>query len=96
VARLAFSEASSALSVKVLGNPIQNDQVSFEVTGAEGQALQLQLLTPQGRVVNHQLVPSAVANQRHQLSVAGQAGSLFLLQVSTLTQTQTVKVIKAQ
>jgi|GEM_PF-2442011 hypothetical protein len=95
-ARLAFSEASSALSVKVLGNPIQNDQVSFEVTGAEGQALQLQLLTPQGRVVNHQLVPSAEATQRHQLSVAGQAGSLFLLQVSTLTQTQTVKVIKAQ
>jgi hypothetical protein len=82
--------------VKLLGNPIQNDEVSFEVTGAEGQALQLQLLTPQGRVVNQQLVPRAEAIQQHQLSVAGQAGGLLLLQVSTPTQTQTVKVIKAQ
>ncbi|QKZ12649.1 cellulose binding domain-containing protein [Spirosoma sp. KUDC1026] len=94
-ARLAYEEAGSTLSVKVLGNPIQNDQVSFEVTGAEGQALQLQLLTPQGRVVSQQLVPSAEATQRHELSVAGQAGGLFLLEVSTPTQSQTVKVLKA-
>jgi hypothetical protein len=94
-ARVAYTEAGSGLSVKVLGNPIQNDQVSFEVTGAEGQSLQVQLLTPQGRVVNQQLVPRAEANQRHQLSVAGQAGGLFLLQVSTPTQSQTVKVMKA-
>jgi hypothetical protein len=95
-ARLAYEEAGSELSVKVLGNPIQNDQVSFEVTGAEGQALKLQLLTPQGRVVNQQLVPYAEATQRHQLSVAGQAGGMYLLQVSSPTQRQTVKVIKAQ
>jgi hypothetical protein len=95
-ARLAYEEADNALTVKLLGNPIQNDEVSFEVTGAEGQALQLQLLTPQGRVVNQQLVPRAEAIQQHQLSVAGQAGGLLLLQVSTPTQTQTVKVIKAQ
>jgi hypothetical protein len=81
--------------VKVLGNPIKNDQVSVEVTGAEGQALQLKLLTPQGRVVSLQQVPSAEATQRHELSVAGQAGGLFLLQVSTPTQSQTVKVVKA-
>jgi hypothetical protein len=93
--RVAFAEAGSGLSVTVLGNPIQNDQVSFEVTGAEGQSLQVQLLTPQGRVVNQQLVPRAEATQRHQLSVAGQAGGLFLLQVSTPTQSQTVKVMKA-
>ncbi|QKZ12527.1 cellulose binding domain-containing protein [Spirosoma sp. KUDC1026] len=94
-ARLAFGEAGSGLSVKVLGNPIQNDQVGFEVSGAEGQPLQLQLLTPQGRVVSQQLVPSAEATQRHELSVAGQAGGLFLLQVSTPNQSQTVKVLKA-
>jgi sugar lactone lactonase YvrE len=93
-ARLAFAEAGNALSVKVLGNPIQNDQVSFEVTGAEGQALQLQLLTPQGRIVNQQLVPRAQVTQQHQLSVAGQAGGLLLLQVSTPTQSQTVKVLR--
>jgi hypothetical protein len=93
---MGVGEKVEQLSAKLLGNPIQNDQVSFEVTGAEGQALQLQLLTPQGRVVNQRLVPRAEATQRHQLSVAGQAGGLFLLQVSTPTQTQTVKVIKAQ
>ncbi|QKZ13568.1 cellulose binding domain-containing protein [Spirosoma sp. KUDC1026] len=94
-ARVAYAEAGTELTIKVLGNPIQNDQVSVEVTGAEGQALQLQLLTPQGRVVHQQHVPSAEATQRHQLSVAGQAGGLFLLQVSTPTQSKTVKVIKA-
>jgi hypothetical protein len=94
--RVAFTEAGSELSVKVLGNPIQNDQVLFEVTGAGGQALQLQLLTSQGRVVNQQLIPRADTNQRHQFSVAGQAGGLFLLRVSTPTQSQTVNVIKAQ
>ncbi|QKZ12734.1 cellulose binding domain-containing protein [Spirosoma sp. KUDC1026] len=94
-ARVAFGEAGSALSVRVLGNPIQSDQVSFEVTGAEGQALQLQLLTPQGRVVSEQHVPSAEATGRPQLSVAGQAGGMLLLQVSTPTQSQTVKVLKA-
>jgi hypothetical protein len=94
-ARLAFAEAGRGLSVTVLGNPIQNDQVLFEVTGVEGQDLQLQLLTSQGRVVKQQLVPRADANQRHQFSVAGQAGGLFLLQVSTPTQSQTVKVIKS-
>jgi hypothetical protein len=94
-ARLAFVETGPKLSVKVLGNPIKNDQVSVEVTGAEGQALQLKLLTPQGRVVSLQQVPSAEATQRHELSVAGQAGGLFLLQVSTPTQSQTVKVVKA-
>jgi hypothetical protein len=95
-ARLAYAEVGSALSVKVLGNPIQNDQVSVEVVGAEGQPLQLHLLTPQGRVVSQQLVPRAGASQRHEFSVAGQAGGLFLLQVSTPNQSQTVKVIKAQ
>jgi hypothetical protein len=94
-ARLAYEEAGRALSVRVLGNPIQNDQVSVEVTGAGGQPLQLQLLTPQGRLVSQQLVPNAEATGRHQLSVMGQAGGLFLLQVSTPTQSQTVKVIKA-
>jgi hypothetical protein len=93
-ARLAYEEVGSALSVKVLGNPIQDEQVSFEVTGAEGQSLKLQLLTPQGRVVNQQRVPIGEVTQRYQLSVAGQSGGLFLLQVSTPTQTQTVKVIK--
>jgi hypothetical protein len=94
-ARLAFAEAGHELAVTVLGNPIQNDQVFFEVTGAEGQDLQLQLLTSQGRVVNQQLIPRADATQRHQFSVAGQTAGLFLLQVSTPTQSQTVKVIKA-
>jgi hypothetical protein len=95
-ARLAFAEPGSALSVRVLGNPVRDEQVSFEVTGAEGQPLQVQLLTPQGRVISHQRVPVGEATQQHQLSVVGQSGGLFLLQVSTPTQTQTVKVLKAQ
>jgi hypothetical protein len=92
---MGVGEKVEQLSAKLLGNPIQNDQVSFEVTGAAGQPLKLQLLTPQGRLVSQQLVPNAEATGRHQLSVMGQAGGLFLLQVSTPTQSQTVKVIKA-
>jgi hypothetical protein len=95
-ARVAFNEAGSELSVTVLGNPVREEQVFFEVSGADGQPLQFQLLTPQGRVVTQQQVPRAESGQRHQLSVAGQGGGMYLLQVSSPTQRQTVKVIKAQ
>jgi hypothetical protein len=94
-ARLAFREAGRELSVTVLGNPVREEQVSVEVTGADGQPLQLRLVNAQGRVIAEQQVPTAEATQRHQLSLSGQAGNLFLLQVNTSTQTKTVKVIKA-
>ncbi|QKZ12532.1 cellulose binding domain-containing protein [Spirosoma sp. KUDC1026] len=90
------AELTSQLAVKVLGNPIHNDAVSFEVTGAEGQPLHLQLLTPQGRIVSRQQVPSAAAVEYHQLSANGEAAGVFLLQVSTPTQSKTVKVIKGE
>jgi hypothetical protein len=95
-ARQAAAEPTSQLAVRVLGNPIQNDAVSFEVTGAEGQPLHLQLITPQGRVVSRQHVPSAEATEHHQLSVDGEAAGVYLLQVSTPTQSKTVKVIKEE
>jgi hypothetical protein len=94
-ARLAFREAGRELSVTVLGNPVREEQVSVEVTGADGQPLRLRLVNAQGRVIAEQQVPTAEATQRHQLSLSGQAGNLFLLQVNTSTQTKTVKVIKA-
>jgi hypothetical protein len=94
-ARIAFAEVGSELSVKVLGNPVREEQVSFEVTGAAGQPLLLRLVNAQGRVIAEQQLLSAEASQRHQLPMSGQGGSLFLLQVSTPIQSQTVKVIKA-
>jgi hypothetical protein len=93
-ARQAVTEPVPPLTVTLLGNPVREDRVSFEVSGGGAAPLQLQLTTLQGRVLDQQQVVSPLATDRYQLSVAGQSAGVFLLQVSTTTQRQTVKVIK--
>ncbi|GAB3755950.1 FG-GAP-like repeat-containing protein [Spirosoma pomorum] len=88
-------EPQQVLQVSVLGNPVRDEHVSFEVQGANAQPLQLRLLTPQGQVITQRQVSSPQAIERHQLSMAGQPGGLFLLQVSTPTQSRVIKLLKA-
>ncbi|MFD2571935.1 putative Ig domain-containing protein [Spirosoma soli] len=96
-ARLGSStsaEASRGLRVVVLGNPIQGNQVSVEVRGAQGQALQLELTDPAGRPVSEQRVESAGRIETLTLSVGGQPAGILLLRVSSPSQTQTLKLLK--
>ncbi|RYF71086.1 MAG: hypothetical protein EOO39_14575, partial [Cytophagaceae bacterium] len=95
-ARLASVEPTSELAVTLLGNPVRNDIVSFQVKGAGSEPLQVQLVTAQGQVIakKHVAIPQAV--EQHELSVGNQGVGVLLLQVSTPTQSRTVRVLKAE
>jgi hypothetical protein len=93
--RQGAPELSNPLQVTVLGNPVIGQLVRVEVRGAEGQAVQLTLTDTQGRSLGSQRVERAASVEQQTLALPqGLATGLVLLQVSTLTQTQTVKLVK--
>jgi hypothetical protein len=83
------------MTVTLLGNPVREDRVSFLLIGAGSAPLQLQLTTLQGRVLDQQQVASPQATDQYKLSLGGQSAGVFLLQVSSSTQRQTVRMMKA-
>jgi hypothetical protein len=95
-ARLATMEeiVEVPLSVKVLGNPVQGGELSVEIRGAGGQPLQLTLTDSQGRTVVEQQLPRAEVMEHRRLGVGSQPAGIYLLQVSTPSQRQSVKVLK--
>ncbi|GAB3749271.1 hypothetical protein GCM10028817_09010 [Spirosoma pomorum] len=85
----------STLQVKVLGNPIEGDELAVEVSGAAGQRLSLDVVDERGYpAANSVDVSVAQSLERVVLRVSGASG-MYLLRVSTPTQRQTVKVLKA-
>lgn len=92
-ARVAVSDPTDGLSVRVLGNPVAGDQVEVEIGGAEGQSLRLQLVTTQGRSVVDEQIQQPKALERRTLRMDGSAG-VYLLQITTPTQNKTVKLVK--
>ncbi|MVM36706.1 hypothetical protein GO730_01905 [Spirosoma sp. HMF3257] len=84
----------SGLRVLVLGNPIQGDIVSIQVTGVEGQSLHTELIDKGGQRVTKHLVEQAGSSEHIRLPVGQMAAGVLLLRVSTLTESQTLKVIK--
>ncbi|MBD2701804.1 hypothetical protein IC229_14225 [Spirosoma sp. BT702] len=93
-AREGVNENVSALQVTVLGNPVQGSEVGVEVRGAEGQPLQFQLTDVTGRLLSTKTVEIAGYVEQQRLSLGGVPAGSLLLQVSTLNQQQTVRVIK--
>ncbi len=93
-ARLAaLPEPGTGLRVRVLGNPVLNQTAEVDITGAERQAVQLNLVDLQGRVLHQQRIEQAQALQRVRVPVGAGSGVL-LLNVSTPTQSQQVKLLK--
>ncbi len=90
------AEPVTALHVTVLGNPQQGATVSIEVSGAEGQPLQLQLMNGNGREISSQSVGRAGLVERQQLNIANEPAGLYFLRVSTPTQQMTVKLVRMQ
>ena len=94
-ARLGVSEAVEVpLRVVVLGNPLTGNEVVVEVRGAEGQPLHYELRDLSGRSLRTHRVEQAPAVDQQTLSLGGQGAGLFLLRVSTPTQSQTLKLLK--
>ncbi|CCH53048.1 Tripartite motif-containing protein 71 AltName: Full=Lin-41 homolog [Fibrisoma limi BUZ 3] len=82
-----------ALQVVVLGNPVMGESVEVDVRGTQGQPLNLQVVDQRGRLVDGRQLNVARAVEVVRLQV-GQAAGLYLLQVATPTQQQTVKILK--
>ncbi|MCY7359350.1 MAG: T9SS type A sorting domain-containing protein, partial [Rudanella sp.] len=90
--RVATSETAPALEVTVLGNPTTGESVSIEVRGAEGKPISYQIRDLTGRLLTEKQTETAPSVDRQSLRL-GSAG-MYLLNISTPTQSKTVKVIR--
>ena len=90
--RLA-AEAEVPLTIKAIGNPTTGDNVSVEVRGAAGQALQLILTNSSGRRISQQTIPSAGDVERQTVRLGSQT-DVYFIQAVTPTDRMTIKVIR--
>ncbi|WP_221412956.1 T9SS type A sorting domain-containing protein [Rudanella paleaurantiibacter] len=94
-ARLGAAEPDRQLRVSVLGNPVVSELIHIEVNGAGSQPLWVTLVDQQGRRVSEERVDQALATQRLSIK-SGHTAGVYLLQVSTPSQSQVVRVLKTQ
>ncbi|WP_345262934.1 hypothetical protein [Nibrella viscosa] len=92
--RLGAEQPTTELNVRVLGNPIQGNQINVEITGADGQPLQLQLTSSSGKPLRIVQVDRASSVERQTLMVDSQPAGVLLLQVSTPTHRKTLKIVQ--
>ncbi len=90
--RMATAETAPVLDVTVLGNPTTGESVSIEVRGAEGKSITYQIRDLTGRLLTEKQTETAMSVDRQSLRL-GSAG-MYLLNISTPTQSKTVKVIR--
>ena len=92
-ARVGSGEAGSRLTVHALGNPVEGNTAEVEISGVTGQAVQLNLVDLQGKSVHAQRIEQAGTVERVSLPL-GTSNGVLLLQVSTSTQRQQVKLLR--
>ena len=90
------AELGDGLQIRVLGNPVVDGTVRFEVRGAEGQPLRLLLTNASGTPLGEQRVNQAGAVETQTLELTNQPSGVLLLKASTPTQSRTVKVLKGE
>jgi hypothetical protein len=87
------AEPAAELQIQVLGNPVQHT-VEVRVTGADERPLTLMLTNLQGRQIGQRNTSRAESVEAYRFDVSTQPAGLLLLQVSTGSQTKTVKIMK--
>jgi len=92
-ARLSIGEPS-AMRVVVLGNPIEGNTVTVEVSGVEGQPVRLQVTDVQGRTVSRHQTERAGLVETYQLSIDPKQVGILLLDVHTASEKQTLRLFK--
>jgi predicted extracellular nuclease len=88
-----ITESVERLSVLVLGNPTPAETVAVEIRGVAEQTVQIQLVNSQGQLVSQRTIEQAGTVERPTVQL-GKTSGTYLLQVSTATQKQTVKIVK--
>ncbi|WP_246202349.1 putative Ig domain-containing protein [Spirosoma agri] len=92
-ARSGSGEVTTGLAIKVLGNPVTGQTAEVEISGVTDQSVQINLADMQGKSVHTQRIEQAGAVERVSLSL-GASNGVLLLQVSTPTQCQQVKLLR--
>ncbi len=92
-ARVASTEAAAPFEVVVYPNPV-GEQFSVGVSGATGQTIRFRISTLNGQTVVEQRAVAESDAHTETLKLPASGAGLYLLQVSTDTQTKTLKVLK--
>ncbi len=93
-ARLASTESTAQLDALVLPNPVSGNELVVEVTGANGQPVDFALSDMSGKVLTIQRAEAISDRHRQTLPAGNLIEGVYLLRVSTGTQSKTVKVLK--
>ena len=88
-------DTETELIVTLHENPASGADITADIRGADGQPLLLQLRDATGRLVDERTVSRADVVETQRLRLGSSAG-LYLLRVSTPTQTKTVRVLRAR
>lgn len=100
--RRAFADDSTGLenfapevafNATTYPNPVL-DQFSVKVEGATGETIRIQLSDLSGRTVFDKVVTAQNGNYQETIPMTQKQTGLYLIRVSTPTQTQTLKVLK--
>ena len=93
-ARMGLEEPRPVLSIVATPNPLEDNRLRADVTGAEGGPLTVQLVDMQGYVLHEQHWQQAGETESVSWDVSRQPGGLYILQALTKQQRHTTKVIK--
>ncbi|GAB3939593.1 hypothetical protein GCM10028805_00240 [Spirosoma harenae] len=92
-ARIGVDSPGGQLSLTVLGNPV-HEQLKVLLKGAQGQSVQFRLTDSNGRLLENRTIGSAGVAEEQIFRLDQSGPGLLLLQATTNTQTQNVKIIK--
>lgn len=92
-ARLVSMEIGPTMQVRVLGNPVEGKTVNVEISGVSDQAVQVDLIDLQGRLVHQHHIGQAASTEQISLPTGNSKG-ILLLTVSTASQRQQIKLLK--
>lgn len=81
------------LSIVVMGNPPNGNEIVVDVVGAEQQPLQVRLINPQGQPVMERKIQSASAVERVVLPLRSSAKGVYLIQAISNGRSTATKVL---
>lgn len=82
-----------ALSIAVMGNPVNEPEVTVEIMGAENQLLQIRLIDPKGQSVYEHKVVTAGGIERVTLPFRSTQKGIFIIQAVSGTRAAATKVL---
>ena len=86
-------EEERGLSITLLGNPIETNQLRVSVLGAGGQPLKVALIDMKGVVIRQQAWQQADTEQLIEWRLSAESAGLYLLRAVSNGQQQTAKVV---